>query len=124
VQQQLVDVIATRTQRWHFDTNHVKAMQEIFAKQPLCDPRFQSLVRGSDDSHLDSHWHLATDTVELAFRQHPEQPRLQLRRHVTYLIQEQGAAIRLLEASATQLIGASLKFIASRLRMLASTKNI
>ena len=50
--------------------------------------------------------HLAADPVELTFSQHSQQARLQLRGHVTDLIEEQCAAVGLLEATTTQVIGA------------------
>jgi hypothetical protein len=49
---------------------------------------------------------LATDAVELALGEHAQQPGLQRRRHVADLVEEQRAAIGLLEAAAAQCIGA------------------
>ena len=81
-------------------------MQQIFAEQALPHALFEILVRGRDDAHVDAHRNLSADAIELAFRQHAQQPRLQLRRHVADLVEEQRAAVGLLEAPATQLIGA------------------
>jgi hypothetical protein len=43
---------------------------------------------------------VAADAVELAVRQHAQQARLQVERHVADLVEEQGAAVGLLEAAA------------------------
>ena len=61
------------------------------------------LVRRRDHAHIDAHRNLTADAIELAFGQHAQQPRLQLRRHVADFIEEQRAAVGLLEAAAAQL---------------------
>jgi uncharacterized protein YoaH (UPF0181 family) len=45
---------------------------------------------------------VAADAVELAVRQHAQQPRLQVERHVADLVEEQRAAVGLLEAAAAR----------------------
>jgi outer membrane PBP1 activator LpoA protein len=106
VHEQLRNVFAPLTQRRHFDANHVEAMEQIFAEQALSHSLFEILMRRCDDAHVDAHRNLSADAIELAFRQHAQQPRLQLRRHVADLVEEQRAAVRLLEAAATLAIRA------------------
>ena len=89
-------------QRRHFDANDVQAVQQVFAEQVFLDARLEILVRRGDDAHVDLDRQLAADAIELAFRQHAQQARLQLRRHVADLVEEQRAAVGLLEASAAQ----------------------
>src|SRR5690606_7213571 len=43
---------------------------------------------------------MASDTIEVAVREHAQQARLQLGRHVADLVEEQRAALGLLEAAA------------------------
>ncbi len=64
------------------------------------------LVRGGDHAHVDLDRHLAADPVELALGQHAQQAGLQLRRHVADFVEEQRAAVGLLEAAAAQRVGA------------------
>jgi hypothetical protein len=49
---------------------------------------------------------VSAHAVELPFRQHAQQARLQRRRHVADFIEEQRAAVGLLEAAEAQRIGA------------------
>ena len=55
---------------------------------------------GRDHAHVGLDRLVAADAVELAVGQHAQQARLQFRRHVADLVQEQGAGIGLLEAAA------------------------
>ncbi len=104
--QQLRNIFAAHAQRRHFDADHVQAMQKVFAEQALAHALFQLLVRGRDHAHVDAHRDLPADAIELAFCEHAQQPRLQLRRHVADLVEKQRAAVGLLEAPAPQLIRA------------------
>jgi hypothetical protein len=81
--------------------DHVQAMKQIFAKQPLPDALFEVLVRCGDDAHLGLERRVAADAVVVAIGQHAQQPRLQLGRHVADLVEKQGAALGLLEATLT-----------------------
>ena len=60
----------------------------------------QILVSGRDHAHVHANRRLAADAIELAFRQHAQQARLQRRGHVADLVEEQRAAVGLLEAAA------------------------
>jgi hypothetical protein len=81
-------------------------VQQVFAEQVLLDPGLEVLVRGRDHSHVHLHRQLAANAIELAFGEHAQQARLQLWRHVADFVQEQRAAVGLLETAATQLVGA------------------
>ena len=61
---------------------------------------------GGDHAHVGLHRLVPADTVEVAIRQHPQQPGLQVERHVADFIEEQGAAFGLLEAAAPRGLGA------------------
>ena len=53
---------------------------------------------GGDDAHVHVHRHVAAHAVELPVGQHAQQARLQIRRHLADFVQEQRAAVGLLEA--------------------------
>ncbi len=81
-------------------------MIQILAKHPALYAILQVLVGRGDDAHVHSDRRLAADAIELALGQYPQQTGLQRRRHIPDLIQEQRAAIRLLEATAAQAVRA------------------
>ena len=79
VAQQLGDVLAAVAQRRHLDADHVQAVEQVLAEQPFLDARLEVLVRGGDDAHVHLHRQLPAHAIELALRQHAQQPRLQRR---------------------------------------------
>jgi hypothetical protein len=68
---------------------------------------------------------LAADAVELALGQHAQQARLQRRRHVADLVEEQRAAVGLFEAAAAQRVGAGERalLVAEQLRFEQLLRN-
>ena len=54
---------------------------------------------GREDAYIHFYGFMAANPVELPFRQHPQQPRLQCGRAFTDLVQEQGAPVGLLETA-------------------------
>ncbi len=76
-------------------------------------------MRGGDHAHVDVDRGLAADPVELALRQHAQQPGLQRHRHVADLVEEQRAAVGLLEAPAPERIraGEGAALVAEELRL-------
>jgi hypothetical protein len=95
-----------RAQRRQFDADHVQAVKQVLAELTVAHPLFEILVRGRDHPHVDANRRLAADAIKLALGQHAQQPRLQRSRHVADLIEEQRAAVGLLEAAAAQTVGA------------------
>ena len=65
------------------------------------------LVGGGNDAGINLNGRQAADPVELAIGQDAQQAGLQIRRHVADLIEEQGAAVGLLETSLAPRLGAS-----------------
>ena len=94
------DVLAPLAQRRQPQPDHVEAVEEVLAEQPLPHARLEVLVRGGDHAHVRLDRRVAADAVELAVGQHAQQARLQVRRHVADLVEEQRAALGLLEAAA------------------------
>ena len=95
-----------RAQRRQLDADDVQAVVEILAEEAALHSLLQILMRRRDDAHVDADRRLAADAVELAFGKDAQEPRLQRRRHVADLIEEQRAAVGLLEAPAALGIGA------------------
>ena len=74
-------------------------MQQVGAEAAFSNQRFQVLVGRGDDAHVHADQFAATDAEEFAFGQHAQQAGLQRQRHVADFVEEQRAAIGLLEAS-------------------------
>ena len=94
-------------------------MQQVLAEQSLRDPRLEVLVGRGNDAHVGTNRRVAADAIELTFGQHPQQAGLQRDRHVADLVEEQRAAVSLLEASAAQRIRARERalLVAEQLRL-------
>ncbi len=106
VTQQVGYVLGARAQRRQLDSDDVEAVEQIFAEDAALDALLEILVRRGDHAHVHLHGRLAANAVELAFREHAQQARLQRRGHVADLVEEQRAAIGLLEAAAALRVGA------------------
>ena len=83
------------------DRHDVQAIEQILAEQALADQLAQVAMGGGDDAHIGADRRAAADGGVLALLQHAQQPRLRLERHVADLVEEQRAALRLLEAAGT-----------------------
>ena len=94
------DVLGPLPEGRHPHPDHVEPVEEVLAEPPVPHPLPEVLVGGRDDAHLDPHRGVSTHPVELLVGQHPQQPRLEIGRHVPDLVEEQGAPVRLLEAPA------------------------
>ena len=101
--QQLRDVLAPAAHRRYRNADHVQPVQQVLAEETFLHAALEILVGGGDHAHVHLHRQLAADAIELALGQHAQQPGLQLRRHVADLVEEQRAAVGLLEAPAPQL---------------------
>ena len=75
-------------------------MKEIFAEEALAHARLEVLVRRRDHAHVRLDRLVPADAIEVAVRQHAQEPRLQLLRHVADLVEKERAAFGLLEAAA------------------------
>ena len=74
-------------------------MIEIFAKSSLPDLIFQIAMGGDDDAHVHGEGLVAANALDFAFFQHAQQFRLHGGGHVADFVEEQGAAMSLLEFS-------------------------
>ncbi len=98
-------VLAALPQRRQVDTDDVEAVEQVLAEAPLADQFLQVLVGGGDDAHIDLGGGDPADPVEGPVGQDPQQPGLKLGGHVADLVEEQGAAVGLLEASLASRLG-------------------
>ena len=91
------DVARPIAQRRDDDRKHRQAVVEILAERLRLDHRRQIAVRGRDDPDLDVHRPLAADPDDLAVLDHAQQPDLGGERQLADFVEEQRAAVRLLE---------------------------
>jgi hypothetical protein len=92
------NVFAAVRQARDVDADHVQAVEQVLTEFASLHQGFQVLVRRGDDAHVDLHRHMTAHAVELAVGQNPQQTRLRVRRHVADFIEEQRAAVGLLES--------------------------
>ena len=102
VARQHENIFAALAQRGQAQANHIQAVKQILAKAPFLDALLQILVRRSNHAHIGLDGAVAADTVKMAVAQHPQQARLQIKRHVADFIEKQRASVGLLEAPAPQ----------------------
>ncbi|EJT83508.1 hypothetical protein PPS11_34823 [Pseudomonas putida S11] len=100
------DILAAVGQPRNVDADHVQAVKQVLAELAGLHQRLQVLVSGGDDAHIDLDRHVATHAIELAIGQHSQQAGLCVGGHVADLVEEQGAAVGLLEAPSAQVGGA------------------
>ena len=96
------DVLHALGQWGQAQADHVQAVEQVIPKEPLGHARLQVLMRGRNHPHAALHRLVAPHAVEVAFGQHPQQPRLHLGRHVADLIQKESPPFGLLETATPQ----------------------
>src|SRR5262245_33773706 len=98
VPDQVGHVLDALAQRWQPQRNDVEPEEQVLAEQPLLDQNAQVLVGGRDDANIGLDRGAPADRGVFALLQYAQQSRLRLHRHVADLVEEQRAALRLLEA--------------------------
>ncbi len=75
-------------------------------------------MRRGDHAHVGLDRLVTADAIKLAIRQHAQQARLQIRRHVADFVEKQRAAVGLLETAAPHVLrpGKSAAFVSEQLR--------
>src|SRR6185295_2652434 len=84
----------------------VQTVVEVLAESSGRDHFLQVAVRCGDDPHVDAQRLAATDALELALLQNPEQFHLRRQRDLADFVEEQRSTVRLLEATFALAIGA------------------
>ncbi|SOY61187.1 conserved hypothetical protein [Cupriavidus phytorum] len=86
----------------------------------------QVAVGGADDGNVDRHRLAAADARQAALLQHAQQPRLQRQRHISDLVEKQGAMVGLLDladAAALAATGERAVGVAEQLRLGQAFRN-
>ena len=93
------NVLGALAQRRQAQRHDVEPEEQVLAEQALLDRDAQVLVGGRDDADIGLDRHAPADGGVLALLQHAQQPGLGFHRHVADLVEEERAALRLLEAA-------------------------
>ena len=91
------DVARAIAQRRDDDRKHRQAVVQVFAERLRLDHRRQVAVRGGDDPDVDVHRPLAADADHFAVLHDAQQAHLRGERQLADLVEEQRAAVGLLE---------------------------
>ena len=91
------NVFLAFAQRWQGDVHGVYAVKQVLAKTAFTHQRLQIHIRGADQPDVHRDGLGATDPYNAAVLKHPQQLGLQVQRDVPDLIEEQRAAVGLLE---------------------------
>ena len=100
------DVAAPQTKRWHVEMHHVEAVEEVLAEAPLANLGRQVSIRRCDDAYVDRDRVASADALEGSLLQDAQELRLDERRDLSDLVEEERSADRLLESTDAPLVGA------------------
>ena len=105
--------------------DRLESAQEILAELPGTHERLQVAVRGADEPEVDLPALLAADARHQAVLEHPQELHLHGERHVRDFIEEQGAAVGLLEdaASRPHRAGEGVSFVSEELGFQQGLRN-
>ncbi len=93
------DVLESLAQRRDVDADDVEPVKEILAEGAVLDLLLEPLVRRGEDADVGLEGLVSADPRELAALEDAEELALDLKRHVADLVEEEGAAVALLEAA-------------------------
>ena len=96
---EIADVLGALAQRRQAQRHDVEAEEQVLAEQALLDQHAQILVGGGDDADIGLDRRAPADGGVFALLQHAQKAGLRLHRHVADLVEEQRAALGLLEAA-------------------------
>jgi hypothetical protein len=94
---QQCNILAPFAQKWNAQFQYGEAIIKILTEPALANGGKQAFVGGGNDTHIHNNFAIAADTPQRALLQRAQQFRLQARRHVAHFVDEQRAAIGLLE---------------------------
>ena len=100
------DVLLPLAQARRLDGEDVQPVEQILAEAALRHGLGQVAVGGGDDPHIHLHRAFGPDGVDLALLQGAQQLDLDVQRQLAHLVEEQGAAVRLLELAQVLVGGA------------------
>ena len=96
---QNLNILTPLAQGRQAQTNHIQTVKQVLAKHAFFDALLKVLVGGGNDAHIGFDGAVSAHTVEMTIGQNTQQTRLQIKRHVTNFVQEQGAAFSLLKTT-------------------------
>jgi hypothetical protein len=99
-------VAAAQAQRRQLDVHDVEAIIKVLAEAALADVLGEVAVGGGDEAHVDLDRLAAADALEGPLLQHAQQLHLHGGRDLADLVEEEGAAVGLLEATLASAVGA------------------
>src|SRR5690606_14040117 len=105
VSNQVWQITAPLAQWWQFDRETRKPVIEIHAESSFCDHSLEVSIRRGDDAHVALQRSTAPHGLEGAILQYAQQLGLSGDTNVAHLVEEQGAAIALLELADPPAIG-------------------
>ncbi len=94
---QISDILGAAGQPGDFDLDHVQAVVQVFAEQAFVDQRLQIAVGGRDDPDIRPDLSGAAQLGQRAAVQKPREPRLCLWRQIADIVEQQRAAVGLLD---------------------------
>ena len=106
VADEIGDVLAALAERRQADRHHVEAEEQVLAEQALVDQDAEVLVGGGDDADVGLDRRSTADGGVFALLEDAKQPGLGLHRHVADFVEEQRAALGLLESAGAPRLGA------------------
>ena len=100
------DVLSAMAKGGDLDRENGQPMKEVLAKCAFDHHLAQVAIGGGDPANVGENGPVAADALELLLLQHPQQLRLQWRVELGDFVEEEGAAVRQLDAAASSCIGA------------------
>src|SRR5207302_11007621 len=91
------DILAALAQRRQPQGEHVDAVEQVGAELAGPDQRFKVAVRGRQHANIHRNAAVAAHALDLAFLEHAQELRLHRERHIADFVEEERAAVRLLE---------------------------
>ena len=98
VVEQQGNVLTPRAQRRHFDFRHVQAVEQVLAEAAGAHLVVQVRLGGADHPHVDADAAVGTQALQALLLDHPQQLDLLGQRHALDLVEEQAAAVGVLDA--------------------------
>ncbi len=103
-----LDILAALAQRGHLEREDVQAMIEVIAQLALAHGLARIAVGGRDDAHVGLDRAAGADAHQRPGLEHAQQAHLELERHLRDLVEEERAAVGLLEVALVLAIGAGV----------------
>jgi len=108
-------VFSSISQPWHLNLHHREAVVKVLPKTPLGDGGAQIVICRGNDARIDL-MRSRSHTLHLLVLQDPQELRLGAEWHISNLVQEQRASMRMLKQTGLVLRGSSVSPVISNAR--------